>query len=245
MDDEFGSDGEFGGDTGGDIAPDVGSDAGAGFGMVPDADDGGLCAEIDDGNPGGPSVETEEDDGGSLCGDMEEDDGGSLSGNLEEDDDDGLCGDLEEDDGGSTTDDDDDGGDFTDDLEQQTEGPTIREDIINNPEFVDENGDIRWPDNDGFAGTPKEITLEPGTEVDRFGSEDGRFTAIAGTPYENRSLPFEEGSQEYNTYEVIKPIDGVLQGETAEAFNQPGGGIQQMLPESIGYYIDNGYIRRK
>ena len=70
-------------------------------------------------------------------------------------------------------------------------------------------------------------------------------TADAGTPFENRSLPYVEGSQEYNSYNVVKPIDGVLQGRVAGAFNQPGGGMQQRLPESVGYYIDNGHLERR
>ena len=123
-------------------------------------------------------------------------------------------------------------------------GPTYRDDVKDNPEFFDESGELRWPLDGGFVGSPDEITLEPGIFIDRYGSEDGRFTALAGTPYENRSLPFVEGCQEYNVYEVVKPIEGVLQGETGGAFNQPGGGMQQRLPEPVEYYVENGHLRR-
>ena len=123
-------------------------------------------------------------------------------------------------------------------------GPAYRDDIKDNPEFFYENGDLRWPRDRGFAGRPSVVTLEPGMRIDRYGSEDGRVTANLGTPYRNRSLPFVQGSQEYNVYEVVKPIKGVHQGVTAEAFNQPGGGIQQELPNSIDYYVENGHLRR-
>jgi hypothetical protein len=122
--------------------------------------------------------------------------------------------------------------------------PKPRDDIKDNPEFVDENGDVKWPENDGFAGEPENVTLVRWTVIDRYGSEDGRFTADAGTPYEERSLPFDESSQEYHSYEVVEPIEDVQQGKAADAFNQPGGGTQQKLPESVGSLVKSGKLRR-
>ncbi|OAA34054.1 hypothetical protein NOR_08684 [Metarhizium rileyi] len=52
----------------------------------------------------------------------------------------------------------------------------------------------RYPPADGFAlkydGEPvmKYLTLAPGTMLDRFGTDSGRFLSPFGTPYENRSL---------------------------------------------------------
>ena len=131
------------------------------------------------------------------------------------------------------------------DIDERTEdGPKLREGIKDNPKYIDENGDLRWPEGGGFKGEPENVTLEPGTLIDRYGSESGRFTAFEGTPYEKRSLPFEEKSQEYYRYVVVERIDNVRCGETDEAFDQPGGGVQQELPESIESLVERGKLRR-
>jgi len=119
----------------------------------------------------------------------------------------------------------------------------FRDNVLNNPEFFDENGDLLWPENAGFAEDAEYVTLEPGTLVDRYGGNEGSFTASAGTPYEQRSLPYEEGDMEFRTYEVLKPIDNVYQGATTPAFGESGGGTQQMFTYDMQYYIDNNYIR--
>lgn len=121
---------------------------------------------------------------------------------------------------------------------------TLRDDIKDNPEFIDKNGDLKRPENDGFAGEPKEVTLQPGERIDRYGPEDdARFTSPQGTPFEKRSLPFDEASMDYHAYEVNKPLN-VLQGEIAPAFNQEGGGMQQKLPESLDDEIYHGFLKR-
>ena len=54
--------------------------------------------------------------------------------------------------------------------------------------FNQATGDIRWPINDGFAEYPETITLQPGTIIDRYGSDFGTFTSPQGVPYANRAL---------------------------------------------------------
>jgi len=77
----------------------------------------------------------------------------------------------------------------------------------------------------------------------RYGHETGRFTSPEGTPFENRSLPPGSENRPFHTYEVLKPFD-VLEGDVAPWFDQPGGGIQYMLPDSIENLINDGYLRR-
>lgn len=128
--------------------------------------------------------------------------------------------------------------------EQIEKEATLRDDIKDNPEFIDENGDLKWPELDGFASEPEKVTSPTGEQVDRFGSEDSAFVAPMETPYEERSLPFDKASQEYHAYEFVKPLDGVLKGETSPAFNQPGGGMQEKLPESVGDLVEKGILKR-
>src|SRR5690554_4988968 len=91
--------------------------------------------------------------------------------------------------------------------------------------WVDDAGNIKWPANDGFAGTPKNTTLQPGTTIDRYGYESGKFVSPQGTSYGQRSLAPGTESTPYNAYEVIKPIDA-QGGKIASWFDQPGGGTQ-------------------
>lgn len=97
---------------------------------------------------------------------------------------------------------------------------------------VDEAGNIKWPSNNGFEGTPTTKTLKPGTIVDRYGSETGKFVSSQGTPYSNRSLPPGSDARPYNAYEIIKQID-VQSGEIAPWFDQFAGGMQYQFTQSI------------
>lgn len=102
---------------------------------------------------------------------------------------------------------------------------------------------INWSgpraDDDGFDKEHRELNglhrmlveLPVGTELLRYGSPGGSFTAPKGTSYEQLSLPYEKNSMEYNEYRVI--ADGVLveictaeRGRVAPLFGEPGGGIQ-------------------
>src|SRR2546423_14585827 len=46
--------------------------------------------------------------------------------------------------------------------------------------WLDENGRYRFPPNDGFKEAPQEVTLAPGTLIDRYGQPGGRFLSPAG-----------------------------------------------------------------
>ena len=104
-------------------------------------------------------------------------------------------------------------------------------------------GDTRWPFNDGFAEDPDTIILQPGTIIDRYGSDYGTFTSPQRTPYANRSLAPGTEMKPYSVFEIVKPIE-VQAGKIAPWFNQPGGGIQYMLPDIVDELLDSGILRR-
>lgn len=104
-------------------------------------------------------------------------------------------------------------------------------------------GEVRWPNNDGFDEAPRNIILQPGDRVDRYGSDYGTFLSPVGVPYEQRSLAPGTELKPYSVFEVMKPIE-VKSGKIATWFNQPGGGIQYIVPDIIDELIDKGFLRR-
>ena len=85
--------------------------------------------------------------------------------------------------------------------------------------------------------------LQVGTRIDRYGYDSGTFTSPEGTPYEMRALAPGTDSKPYSVVEVVKPLE-VKAGEIAPWFDEPGGGIQYLLPESIEDLLEAGIIRR-
>ncbi|GAA5163781.1 glycohydrolase toxin TNT-related protein [Ornithinimicrobium tianjinense] len=121
---------------------------------------------------------------------------------------------------------------------------------LSEQEFYDtyvnaQGGGWRYPPDDGFAGPRMPSTLEPGDVIDRFGSpQGGYFAAPEGVPFDQRALPPSSINYSYGRYRVVRPLDGVTEGEIAPWFEQPGGGLQYHFPEprDIQWYIDNGYL---
>lgn len=109
-------------------------------------------------------------------------------------------------------------------------------------EWKNADGSIKWPANDGFESTPSKIILQPGTKIDRYGTDRGKFAAPEGTPFAARSLAPGSENYTYNIYEIIKPLE-VKAGRTAPWFGQPGGGIQYKLPMSMKELYNQGFIR--
>ncbi|KAI4176676.1 MAG: hypothetical protein LQ343_000968 [Gyalolechia ehrenbergii] len=106
--------------------------------------------------------------------------------------------------------------------------------------WTTENGFYLYPLQNGFqldlAGNPifGNLTLRPGTRVDRFGSEYGSYISAADAPYAQRALPpsnldtppaTPEYPYNYRIYTVLKRLD-VLGGPIAPWFGQPGLGTQ-------------------
>lgn len=109
--------------------------------------------------------------------------------------------------------------------------------------FNQATGNINWPIDSGFAEYPADFTLDIGSKIDRFGSDYGTFTSPLGISYEQRALAPGTELKPYSVFEVLKPID-VKAGEIAPWFNQPGGGIQYVMPDTIDELIEAGYLRR-
>lgn len=104
------------------------------------------------------------------------------------------------------------------------------------------DGELDWPPHAGFSGEPKPTTLPVGTKVDRYGSSGGSFLSPEGTPYGERSLPYDPSKIKYHAYEVVKPLD-VNSGSIAPHFDQPGNGLQYETAVSVRQLIDEGYLK--
>jgi hypothetical protein len=108
---------------------------------------------------------------------------------------------------------------------------------------------VSWPPNNGFHGqlgphgNPGVTVLKPGTLVDRFGIDGGRFVAPNGTPIGQRSLAPGTTDKPYSVFEVTNRLV-VQQGPAEPWFGQPGMGTQYHLPSSVEDLIDTGFLRR-
>lgn len=122
-----------------------------------------------------------------------------------------------------------------------------------------------YPPDNGYLlanGKPIEytLTLGPGQDIDRFGSEYGAFLAPEGTPYAARALPpmsldnFDANfTCNYHEYQVLKPFL-VDSGPIAAGFGQRGLGRQYQLnsalvpgapsPLNVMWLVSNGYLAR-
>lgn len=104
---------------------------------------------------------------------------------------------------------------------------------------VCEDGDIKGMiDNDGFVpGTRRKRVLKKGTVIIRYGPQTGKFFAPPNTPYEQLSLPFDESTNEFHVYRVIRDME-VEEGIIAPYFDRIGGGIQYYSKKSAKVLID-------
>jgi hypothetical protein len=85
------------------------------------------------------------------------------------------------------------------------------------------------------------VTLPVGTDVDRFGDEDGNLVYVARTTHGNRSLPPEWANRRYHLYRVAKPVP-VLRGVAVPWFGQVGGGTGFFLIRSIAELLADGIL---
>jgi adhesin HecA-like repeat protein len=101
-----------------------------------------------------------------------------------------------------------------------------------------------YPSNNGFLSESRNITLQPGTLIDRYGPNTGSYVSPAGTPFTMRSLPESAVNSPYNVYEVIAPFE-VQSGAITPAYGQLGLGTQHKLPNTVNDLVNSGYLRRK
>jgi hypothetical protein len=85
------------------------------------------------------------------------------------------------------------------------------------------------------------VELEPGTEIDRFGDDEGNLVYAVGTPFKERSLVPEWIDRPYRVYQVRQPVQ-VLTGAAIPWFDQPGGGTAYLLPDAIGELVSLGRL---
>ena len=74
----------------------------------------------------------------------------------------------------------------------------------------------------------KTEVLEPGTLIDRYGSEYGSYFSPYQTPIDMRALP-PSNNMQYNAYKVVKYIN-VKSSIIAPAYYKMGYGIQYHFP---------------
>lgn len=125
----------------------------------------------------------------------------------------------------------------------------VPEGIIRN-NYYGPDGDVIYPGkSDGLehgfvGGIFDEITLQPGTKIDRYGKYNGSFFAEVGLPFENRALPHKSKEDMYLVYEVTEAFN-VKSGRIASWFGQPGGGIQYMTTGGMKVHnlLNAGKIR--
>lgn len=111
------------------------------------------------------------------------------------------------------------------------------------PRWVKADGSIDWPPNNGFVGTPQSQTLQPGTKIDRYGSNNGGFLSPAGTPFDQRALPNSSANSQFQTFEVVKLLP-VNSGQAAPLFGKAGGGTQyQLQGANVQQLLHEGYLR--
>jgi hypothetical protein len=111
------------------------------------------------------------------------------------------------------------------------------------PRWVNADGSLDYPPNNGFAGTPEAVNLQPGTRIDRYGDDSGSFLSPAGTPFEQRALPSSSANEQFQTFEVVKPLP-VSSGKAVPWFGQPGGGTQyQLQGTDVKSLLTEGYLR--
>ncbi|MFT8312096.1 MAG: TNT domain-containing protein [Sporolactobacillus sp.] len=102
--------------------------------------------------------------------------------------------------------------------------------LVRSPNYLDEAGNIKWPEADGFVvdSNGKAITfdanLKSGQIIDRYGDARGRFTSplMNGEQisYDSRGLPYLESTMDYHRYEVVKDINFENMAEGFEQLSQ-------------------------
>lgn len=110
------------------------------------------------------------------------------------------------------------------------------------PKWV-QDGDYRWPPDNGFDGPLTYVVLPAGVLLDRFGSDYGRFFSPKGATFDARALPTVCANLVYSVFRVQSPLP-VKIGSAAPWFDEPGGAIQVQTDASAGQLLADGVLRR-
>jgi hypothetical protein len=99
-----------------------------------------------------------------------------------------------------------------------------------------------WPNETGAVeGSESPRELQPGTILDRYGTDQGKYMSPRGTSYPERALPASSLGGEYHQYKVVRPFTAI-EGRTAAAFGEPGGGIQFRTDQKIAQLVKDRYL---
>ena len=108
--------------------------------------------------------------------------------------------------------------------------PNVRPDL--DRKWLDRSGNVRYPENDGFAAAPIPVVLSPGMMIDRFGGDAGHFFSPLDASFAGRSLPSQCETQRYTRYRVVQPLLAWT-GKAAPWFDEPGGATQLQTDASV------------
>lgn len=89
-------------------------------------------------------------------------------------------------------------------------------------------------------GTEGQVTLEPGTTLDRFGNQYGRYLTDPGTPIDKLAVS-PNNSCKLTTYIVNKPIT-FKTGIVDSCAWGPGGGFQYFFWMSVKRLVQYGFL---
>nr|PZM97961.1 MAG: hypothetical protein DIU77_08590 [Thermocrispum agreste] len=86
------------------------------------------------------------------------------------------------------------------------------------------------------------VVLPVGTELVRWGGENGNLTHAAGTTFREAALlPDREQFKAY--YRVARPLR-VLTGVSLPFGGMPGGALAYLLPRAVGYHVQTGALEK-
>ncbi len=124
-------------------------------------------------------------------------------------------------------------------IEQNKAKFKLRRDL--DPQWFEEDGTLRYPDNDGAIGEWKTTTIKKGQVVDRYGLNRGKYFSDAGTSFEQRSLPSDPRLTEYHRFRVLKDFE-TSSSRIQPFYDQPGNGVQYMTDKSASSLVEDGYL---
>lgn len=113
-----------------------------------------------------------------------------------------------------------------------------------NGQFVSPRN-LPWPSNNGFASSAPG-TLKPGTVIDRFGKDTGRYAGQPGATVGQRGMAQGADAAPYTQYEVLKPLPAEIgPASPVPAFGAEGGATQYMFQQSIRDLVEQGFLRAR